>query len=139
MLGTTPYYRYDSFTVPKREKAPAAQVGYYKLNGPEKVCSSPSAEYGEAEIDFTDYTMYVYDTYMNYGLVLGAGIATWVDLSDATFICGGTREGGVVARVLILQTRVAQEDHEPLYSAGFREKHLRMDQLSKRLEMETSS
>ena len=95
MLGTTPYYRYDSFTVPKREKAPAAQVGYYKLNGPEKVCSSPSAEYGEAEIDFTDYTMYVYDTYMNYGLVLGAGIATWVDLSDATFICGGTREGGV--------------------------------------------
>ncbi|MBE6678104.1 MAG: hypothetical protein E7597_04850 [Ruminococcaceae bacterium] len=95
MLGETPYYCYDSFTVPKRDRAPSAQVGYYKLNGPEKVCSSPSASYGEEEIDFTDYTMYVYDTYMNYGLVLGAGIATWVDLSDATFICGGTREGGI--------------------------------------------
>ena len=95
MLGTTPYYCYDSFTVPKRDRAPAAQEGYYKFSGETTIYSSPAAGYDEGTLDFTDYTMYVYDTYMNYGLVLGAGVAVWVDLSDATFICGGAREGGV--------------------------------------------
>ncbi len=94
MLSSTPYSRYDSFTVPKREKPKAKEVGHYVFNNAEALCSSPSADYAAHEIDFTDYEMYVYDTYKNYGLVLGAGVATWLDLTEATFVAGGERENG---------------------------------------------
>ncbi|MBQ4648533.1 MAG: fibronectin type III domain-containing protein, partial [Clostridia bacterium] len=88
MLGTTPYYCYDSFTIPKREKAPAAQLGLYAFNEPTVLYTSPSEEYAFLESGAFDYLAVCVDTYMNYGLFDVSPTPIWCDVSNATYLSG---------------------------------------------------